>query len=95
VRDRYRRLTYAQLVAAADQLAASLAGQGMRPGERVAVWRPAQVAAAYAEIFELYQRGKIKPAATTVFPLERAGEALAGVRDRRIAGRAVLHLRDD
>jgi len=29
-----------------------------------------------------------------LFPLERAGEALAALRDRRIDGRAVLRLRD-
>ena len=52
--------------------------------------RPDQVAAAYAEIFSLYEQGKVKPAAATVFPLARAGEALARLRDRRIDGRAVL-----
>jgi len=57
--------------------------------------RPAQVAACLAEIFSLYEQGKVKPAAATPFPLDRAGEALAALRDRRIAGRAVLHLRDD
>lgn len=57
--------------------------------------RPAQVAACFAEIFRLYGQGKVKPAAATVFPLPQAGQALAAVRDRRIAGRAVLHLRDD
>jgi NADPH:quinone reductase len=57
--------------------------------------RPAQVAACFAEIFSLYAQGKVKPAAAAVFPLARAGEALAALRDRRIAGRAVLHPRDD
>jgi acyl-CoA synthetase (AMP-forming)/AMP-acid ligase II len=38
LRDRHRRLTYAELIAAADRLAASLAGHGLRPGQRVAVW---------------------------------------------------------
>ena len=57
--------------------------------------RPAQVAACFAEVFRLYEQGKVKPAATTTFPLARAGEALAALRERRIAGRAVLHLRDD
>jgi NADPH2:quinone reductase len=57
--------------------------------------RPAQVAACFAEIFSLYEQGKVKPVAATTFPLARAGEALAALRDRRIAGRAVLHLRDD
>jgi len=57
--------------------------------------RPAQVAACYAEIFSLYEQGKVKPGAAILFPLARAGEALAALRDRRIAGRAVLELCDD
>lgn len=48
VRDRHRRLGYAELVAAADRLAASLAGQGLRPGDRVAVWLPSRVETAIA-----------------------------------------------
>jgi acyl-CoA synthetase len=43
VRDRYRRLTYAALVDAADRLAASLAGHGIRLGDRIAVWLPSRV----------------------------------------------------
>src|SRR5689334_9578099 len=43
VRDRHRRLTYAALVDAADRLAARLAGRGVRPGQRVAVWLPSRV----------------------------------------------------
>ena len=54
--------------------------------------RPAQVAACFAEIFSLYEEGSIRPAKAIAFPLGRAGEALAAVRDRRIAGRAVLQL---
>jgi acyl-CoA synthetase len=42
VRDRYRRLTYAELVEGADRLAGSLAGHGVRPGECVAVWLPSR-----------------------------------------------------
>ena len=57
--------------------------------------RPAQMAACFADIFELYEQGDIKPTAAQVFPLEQAGEALAAVRDRRLAGRAVLRLRKD
>jgi len=48
VRDRFRRVAYAALVDAADRLAASLAGHGIRPGERVAVWLPSRVATAVA-----------------------------------------------
>lgn len=56
--------------------------------------RPTELATAYAEIFGFYQLGAVKPGAATELPLERAGEALAAVRDRHIAGRAVLRLRD-
>ncbi len=43
VRDRHRRLTYRQLVAAADLLGADLAARGVRPGQRVALWMPSSV----------------------------------------------------
>jgi acyl-CoA synthetase len=48
LRDRYRRLSYTELVAAADRLAAHLAGHGIRPGYRVAVWLPSRVETAIA-----------------------------------------------
>jgi acyl-CoA synthetase (AMP-forming)/AMP-acid ligase II len=48
VRDRERRLTYRALVDAADRFAASLAGHGVRPGERVALWLPSRVETAIA-----------------------------------------------
>jgi acyl-coenzyme A synthetase/AMP-(fatty) acid ligase len=48
VRDRYRRLSYTDLVAAGDRLAARLAGHGIRPGNRVAVWLPSRVETAIA-----------------------------------------------
>jgi len=57
--------------------------------------RPAQVAACFAEIFSLYEQGKVKPATATAFPLVRAGEALTALREQRAAARAVLRLRDD
>ena len=43
VRDRTRRLTYAQLLAAADALAADLASHGVRQGQRVGVWLPSRI----------------------------------------------------
>jgi NADPH2:quinone reductase len=57
--------------------------------------RPGRMAVCFAEIFELYEQGRIKPAAVQVFPFDRAGAALAAVRDRRLAGRAALRLRED
>ena len=40
VRDRYRRLTYRQLVSAAEHLAMDLSENGVEPGQQVAVWLP-------------------------------------------------------
>ncbi|MDB5643829.1 MAG: hypothetical protein JWN07_3146, partial [Hyphomicrobiales bacterium] len=42
LRDRLRRVTYAQLVDAADRLAGALQAQGVKPGERVAAWLPSR-----------------------------------------------------
>ena len=56
--------------------------------------RPEQVAACYADIFALYRQGKLQPDTATTFPLERAGEALAALRDRRLDARAVLQVRE-
>ena len=57
--------------------------------------RPARMAACFAEIFELYEGSRIEPAPAQVFPIDKAGEALAALRDRRLAGRAVLRLREE
>jgi NADPH:quinone reductase len=57
--------------------------------------RPERVAACFAEIFELYEADRIKPAAPQVFPLDQVGEALAALRDRRLDARAALRLRED
>src|SRR5689334_15729938 len=43
VRDRFRRLTYRQLLDATDALAADLAGRGVRAGQRVGVWLPSRI----------------------------------------------------
>jgi acyl-CoA synthetase len=48
VRDGRRRLTYAELIAAADRLAASLRAAGVRAGQRVGVWMSSRVETAIA-----------------------------------------------
>ncbi|MPZ55923.1 MAG: AMP-binding protein [Rhizobiales bacterium] len=48
VRDRHRRLTYAQLVDTADSLANDLARRGVRQQQRVLVWLPSRVEAVVA-----------------------------------------------
>ncbi|NKC31390.1 NADPH:quinone oxidoreductase family protein [Falsiroseomonas selenitidurans] len=51
---------------------------------------PQDVAACFAEIFSLYERGLVTPAPATVMPLEQVSQALALLRDRAVAGRIVL-----
>ncbi|MFL5098475.1 MAG: class I adenylate-forming enzyme family protein [Xanthobacteraceae bacterium] len=48
VRDRYRRVSYGDFVAAADRLATDLARRGIKPGQRVAVWLPSRIECAVA-----------------------------------------------
>ncbi len=43
IRDRFRRLTYRELLEAADRLAADLAARGVEPEQRVAVWLPSRI----------------------------------------------------
>jgi acyl-CoA synthetase (AMP-forming)/AMP-acid ligase II len=43
VRDRFRRITYRQLLEAADTLAADLASHGVRSGDRVGIWLPSRI----------------------------------------------------
>ena len=43
VRDRFRRLTYRQLLSAADALAADLAGRGVQASQRIGVWLPSRI----------------------------------------------------
>jgi acyl-CoA synthetase len=43
IRDRFRRITYRQLLEAADTLAADLAGRGVRAGQRIGVWLPSRI----------------------------------------------------
>ncbi len=43
LRDRFRRLSYSELAAAADTLASDLASRGIQPGDRVSVWLPSRM----------------------------------------------------
>ena len=45
-----------------------------------------------AELFELYAAGKIKPRISEVFPLERAGDAIARLSDRAAVGKLVVQI---
>jgi NADPH2:quinone reductase len=51
---------------------------------------PQQMAQCFAEIFQLYEAGKLKPAPTTTYPLDRFRDALRDILDRNVRGRIVL-----
>src|SRR5690349_3137479 len=48
LRDQHRRVTYRDMMAAADRLAADLEAKGVRAGQRVAVWLPSRIETAVA-----------------------------------------------
>ncbi len=43
-----------------------------------------------AELFDLYAKGKIKPRVSAHFPLERGGEAIRHLADRKVQGKVVV-----
>ena len=51
---------------------------------------PEMMRRAQAEMFELYEAGKLKPHVMAAHPLESWREALAAVQDRRVLGKVVL-----
>lgn len=52
--------------------------------------RPADMQAAFAEIYALHAAGKLKPLPTKAYPIEQFAQALADIRDRKVRGRIVL-----
>jgi NADPH2:quinone reductase len=52
--------------------------------------RPADMQAAFAEIYELHAAGKLKPLPTKTYPLEQFAQALSDIKERRVRGRIVL-----
>jgi NADPH2:quinone reductase len=53
---------------------------------------PAGNAAHVAQLFRWWGEGKIAPRISATYPLERAGEAIAALRDRRAIGKLVVTL---
>jgi NADPH:quinone reductase len=51
---------------------------------------PDQMTACFAEIFALFVTGKLKPAPTKTYPLEKFAAALHDIEDRKARGRIVL-----
>jgi NADPH2:quinone reductase len=54
---------------------------------------PEKMRRALAEMFELYEAGKLKPHIMATYPLASHNEALAAVRDRRALGKVVLEMK--
>jgi NADPH2:quinone reductase len=53
---------------------------------------PERMRECFNEIFALYEKGLVKPPATSVRPLDGFAEALGQIRDRKASGRIVLSL---
>jgi NADPH:quinone reductase len=56
--------------------------------------RPDLMAACYTELFDWFAAGRLVPLEVEIYPLERAIEAMAAVRDRRARGRVVLAIHE-
>ena len=52
--------------------------------------RPDMMARCFADIFQLYDDGKIKAAPVETFPLSRFSKALEAIHNRQIKGRAII-----
>ncbi|MFC7537950.1 NADPH:quinone oxidoreductase family protein [Sphingomonas sp. GCM10030256] len=55
---------------------------------------PKANAAHVAELFRLWDEGKIAPVVSATYPLERAGEAIAALASRQVIGKLVVTLDD-
>jgi NADPH:quinone reductase len=56
--------------------------------------RPDMMADCYTELFDWFAAGRLVPIEVETYPLERAVDAMAAVRDRSTRGRAVLTIRE-
>tara|TARA_Y100001934_G_scaffold283839_1_gene407785 strand:- start:13209 stop:14204 length:996 start_codon:yes stop_codon:yes gene_type:complete len=57
--------------------------------------RPDMMTRCFADIFRLYEDGKIKAAPVETFPLSRFSNGLEAIRNRQIKGRAIILPQDD
>jgi NADPH2:quinone reductase len=53
---------------------------------------PKANAAHVAELFRLWEEGKIQPRVSAIYPLERGGEAIAAVAARKVIGKLVVEI---
>ena len=52
--------------------------------------KPADMQAAFADIYAMHAAGKLKPLPTKVYPIEQFPQALGDIKDRKVRGRIVL-----
>ncbi|TAJ21582.1 MAG: NADPH:quinone oxidoreductase family protein [Dehalococcoidia bacterium] len=56
--------------------------------------RPDEVRAALGELCRWYDEGRIRPHVSQEFPLDDAVDALVAIQQRRVAGKAIIRMRD-
>ena len=54
--------------------------------------KPSVLTDSFAQLFDWYAEGKLKPHVSNVMPLEQANEALALLRDRKATGKVVVQV---
>jgi NADPH2:quinone reductase len=52
--------------------------------------KPADMQAAFADIYAMHAAGKLKPLPTKAYPLEQFAQALGDIKDRKVRGRIVV-----
>lgn len=57
--------------------------------------RPEHVRAAMRELVGWYAEGRLRPHVSQEYPLDRAVDALVAIRQRRVAGKVVVRVRED
>lgn len=57
-------------------------------------FRPAVLTESLTTLFDWYAEGELRPHISHIFPLEKAGEALATLRERRSTGKVVVRVAD-
>ena len=50
----------------------------------------AVVEAKYGNLFEMYEKGQVKPRISARFPMQEAAKALSLIADRKVLGKVVL-----
>lgn len=57
--------------------------------------RPDEVRAAMGELVRWYAEGRLRPHVSQEYPLDRAVDALVAIKQRRVAGKVIVRVRED